>query len=102
MFRHSVRQLIKPGEFAAFTDAAKGVNAVIPKVGLPTYNLWVTLFGDANEVWAEAEYESLDKHVELWKMAQANDEVMTAFRAMVAHVVPGSVHDYPLQPLTLD
>jgi hypothetical protein len=100
VLRHSVRQLVKLGEFTAFVGAARELNAALSKAGMPTYSYWLTVYGDQNEVWAEAEYESLDMHVQLWDNARANEEVMTAFRALLNHLVPGSTHDYPLQPLT--
>jgi len=101
MFRHLVRQIVKPGEFSDFQRAFKEVNAAAPTVGLPVYRLWVTLFGDLNEAWAEAEYESLDQHVEAIERARENPEWVRVFRAMLGHTVPGTMRDYPLEPLDL-
>src|SRR5579884_4016814 len=70
-------------------------------IGLPVYRLWVTLFGDLNEAWAEAEYESLDQHVEAIERARENPEWVRVFRAMLGHTVPGTMRDYPLEPLDL-
>ncbi len=101
MFRHNVRHLVKPGEYQAFLEAFRKLNAALPSAGLPRYALWVTLFGNLNEVWADAEYESLDEHVRLWHAARDHEETMAAFRGMLAHVVPGSIRDYPLEPVEL-
>ena len=46
MFRHQVRHIVLPGEFAQFRDAFKKLNAAAPAAQLPTYRLWSTLFGD--------------------------------------------------------
>jgi hypothetical protein len=101
MFRHLVRQIVKPGEFADFQRAFTEWNAVAPTVGLPTYRLWVTLFGELPEVWAEAEYESLDGHVQAIEKARENAEWARVARAMLAHTVPGTWRDYPLEPVEL-
>ncbi|HZR93236.1 MAG TPA: NIPSNAP family protein [Gaiellaceae bacterium] len=101
MFRHQVRLMVKPGELTDFQRAFKEVNAAAPGVGLPVYRLWVTLFGDLNEVWADAEYESLDGHVQAIEKARENAEWSRVFRTMIAHTVPGTLRDYPLEPVEL-
>ncbi|GEM_PF-1383452 len=100
MFRHTVRHIIQPGSFAEYVTAVKAFNTAATAAGLPAYRLWHTLFGDLNEVWAEADYDSLDAHVAAWERAESEDTLMRAFRDMVALTVPGSVHDYPLAPVT--
>ena len=99
MFRHLVRHLINPGEHQQFVQAFGKLNAELPSAGLPVYRLWRTLFGDLNEVFAEADYDSLDAHVAAWANASGDDELMKLFRAMLSHTVPGTVHDYPLEPI---
>lgn len=99
MFRHSVRQIVQPGQYPAFLEAVNTFNAAAPNAGLPSYRLWRTVFGDLNEVWAEADYDSFDSHVHAWDQAQRNDTLMTAFRKMISLTVPGTIHDYPLQPI---
>jgi len=102
VFVHRVRHIVTPGHFAEFIEALKAVNEAAPTVGLPTYRLYVTLFGDLNEVWAEAEYDSLDGHVEAFEKARENAEWQRVFRAMIGHTVPGTLRDYPLEPVALD
>lgn len=99
MFRHLVRHIVKPGEFAEFVDAFKEFADAAPNAGLPAYRLWRTLFGDLNEAWAEAEFESLDAHLAAWTRASEKEDFMRSFRAMVSHTVPATVRDYPLEPL---
>lgn len=101
MFRHLVRHLVNPGEHQKFVQAFGEFNTALPGAGLPSYRLWRTLFGDLNEVFAEADYDSLDAHVAAWDRAADNDEIMTRFRAMLAHTVPGTVRDFPLEPIEL-
>ncbi|HLH64246.1 MAG TPA: hypothetical protein VKV27_00945 [Solirubrobacteraceae bacterium] len=101
MFRHVVRCLIKPGEHQQFVQAFGQLNAALPAADLPAYRLWRTLFGDLNEVFAEAEYDSLDAHVAAWGKASGNEEFQRHFRAMLSHTVPGTLRDYPLEPLDL-
>lgn len=101
MFRHMVRHVVKPGEYGAFVQSLKALNAALPQKGLPEYRAWVTVFGHVNEVWTEAEYESFDAHVAGWRSAAADDAFMQSFRAFVAHFVPGTLCDYPLAPVDL-
>jgi len=101
MFRHLVRHVINPGEYQQFVQAFGRLNAAMPAAELPAYRLWRTLFGDLNEVFAEAEYDSLDAHVAAWERASGDEELMKRFRAMLAHTVPGTLHDYPLEPIDL-
>lgn len=101
MFRHMVRQIIKPGEYRDFLQALKAFNASAPTVGLPTYRAWSSQFGDINEVFTEAEYDSLDGHVEAFDRARENPEFMAVFRAMISHIAPSSSRDYPLRPVEL-
>jgi GrpB-like predicted nucleotidyltransferase (UPF0157 family) len=101
MFRHLVRHLINPGEHQQFVHAFAQLSAALPAAGLPTYRLWRTLFGDLNEVFAEADFDSLDAHVSAWDKASEDEEFMKLFRAMLTHTVPGTVRDYPLEPISL-
>lgn len=99
MFRHMVRHVINYGEYADFLAALKRVNALAPSVGLPAYRAWTTAFGDLNEVWTDAEFESLDEQVKLWESARDNADFLAAFREMIAHITPGTARDYPLMPV---
>jgi hypothetical protein len=99
MIRHSVRHVVQAGEMGRFVKAFRDMNAAAPAAGLPRYRLWHTIFGDLDEVWAEAEFDSLESHVSAWTNAQANQELMTALHAMVSACVPATIHDYPLELL---
>lgn len=89
MFRHTVRQIVKFGEYRDFVAALKEVNALTASVGLPSYRAWGSAFGGLNEVWTEAEYEGLDAHVAAWDKASKNEAFMTAFRKLGSHTANG-------------
>lgn len=101
MFRHSVRHVVKYGEYKDFVAALGALNEASASVGLPSYSGFQTLFGDINEVWTEAEYESLEAHVQALEQAGEDEAWMAAFRAMLSHLVPGSARDYPLKAIEL-
>jgi hypothetical protein len=97
MFRHSVRHIVQPGQMGAFVKAFREMNAAASESGLPRYRLWHTMFGDLDEVWAEAEFDSLEGHVRAWNAVQDNQVLMRAVGAMVSVSVADTVHDYPLE-----
>ena len=99
MFRHLVRQTVKVGEFRDFVAALKELNEVTSAVELPQYRAWSSAFGGLNEVWLEAEYDSLDAHVAAFDKARENETFMKAFRAYSSHVA--SAQDWPLMPIDL-
>jgi len=101
MFRHTVQHILKPGHRKAYVESLKAFNAAAPGVGLPTYRAWVTMFGDLGTVFTEADSDSLDGHVKAFEYAHKNEEFMVVFRAMVDHFVPGTIRDYPLEPIEL-
>lgn len=97
MFRHMVRQNIKMGEFRDFVAALKEVNAAVSSVGLPEYRAWSSTFGGLNEVFTEAEYDSLDAHAAAWEAASGNEAFMAVFRKMSSHIASGQ--DWALKSL---
>jgi hypothetical protein len=82
-----------------FVRAFRDLNAAAVAVGLPRYRLWHAMFGDLDEVWTEAEFDSLEAHIRAWDSAEASQEVMAAAGRMVSVCVPGTIHDYPLELL---
>jgi hypothetical protein len=101
MLRHQFRALVKLGEFEDFLAAASAFNAEAAALGLPRFSVWVSVFGDLNEVWAEAELTSLDEHWSRFRAAHQQEAFRSAFEAMCSHLVPGSAHDQVLEPLDL-
>ena len=99
MFRHLVRQTVKFGEYREFIASLKEVNALSASVGLPQYRAWEATFGGWNEVFTEADYDSLDAHVAAWDKASKNDAFMAAFRKLSSHITSGQ--DWPLRPIEL-
>lgn len=55
-----------------------------------------------NEIWTEAEFESIEAHIAAFEAAGENEELMAEFREYLELVVPGTIHDYPLEPIDLD
>jgi hypothetical protein len=83
----------------AFVQAFRDMNTAAVAAGLPPHRLWHTMFGDLDEVWVEAEFDSLQAHVNAWNSVQGDQQLMTAVGRMVSASVPGTVHDYPLELL---
>ena len=101
MFRHQFRAVVKLGEFEGFLAAASSFNAEAAALGLPPFRVWVSVFGDLNEVWAEADFASLDEHWSRFCAAHQQEAFRSAFEALCAHLVPGSAHDQVMEPLGL-
>ena len=99
MVRHLVRHVVKVGEGEHFTAAAAKLNAAASAAGLPVYRFYDALWGDLNEVWSEADYESVEAH--LRGLKAAGPEFRNALRSMLSHTVEGSVHDYMLEERSL-
>ena len=97
MFRHLVRTEVKIGEFRDFVAAFKELNAVSASVGLPKYRAWSSAFGGFNEVWMQADYDSLDAHVAAFDKARENETFTKAFRAYSSNVA--SAQDWALIPI---
>jgi hypothetical protein len=93
MYRHQLRALVELGRFESFLAAATTFNAVAARLELPVYRLWVTVFGDLNEVWAETDFESLDEHWRRFRAAHEDPSFQGAFVELCSHFVPGSAHD---------
>jgi hypothetical protein len=101
MFRHQFRALVKLGELEDFLAAARAFSTEAAALGLPRFRVWVSVFGDLNEVWAEADFTSLDEHWSRFRAAHQQGAFRSAFEAMCSHLVPGSAHDQVMEPLDL-
>ena len=95
MVRHLVRHVVKVGEYTQFVAAAQAFNEAAAACGIPRYRFYGSLFGTLNEVWSEAEYESVEAHLRAFRTAP--DELRQALRTMLSHAVEGAQHDYMLE-----
>lgn len=97
MVRHLIRYVVKRGERKQFLAAAQAVSDAAAASGhpLPRYRLYTSLFGDFGEVWAEADYESVDANVRV--LATAPEAVRIAIHTLNTHTVEGASHDYILE-----
>lgn len=101
MLRHQFRALVKLGEFEDFLTAASSFNTQAAALGLPRFRVWVTVFGDLNEVWAEADFASLDEHWSRFRSAHQQEAFRSAFEEMCSHLVPGSARDAVMEALDI-
>ena len=95
MVRHLVRHVVRVGEHKQFVAAAQAFNDAAAACGIPRYRFYSALFGDLNEVWGEADYESVEAHLQAFRTAP--DELRQALRTMLSHAVEGAQHDYILE-----
>ena len=101
MFRHQFRAVVKSGELEGFLAEASSFNTELAALGLPHFRVWVGVFGNLNEVWAETEFASLDEHWSRLRAAHQQAAFRSAFDALCSHLVPGSAHDQVMEPLSL-
>ncbi len=101
MVRHLVRQVVQLGHFRDFMTAMKAWNDAAPGVGLPTYRVWGSTFGVANEVFTEAEYESIQASVDAVERGLADEDFFAISQAVNAHLIDGSLRDYILSEQVL-
>ena len=99
MFKHQLRALVQLGKFESFLGAAAAFNEVATRLELPTYRFFVTVFGDLNEVWAEADFDSLDEHWTRFRAAHEEPSFQSAFSDLCSYLVPGSANDKVMELL---
>jgi hypothetical protein len=94
--RHMIRQLVKLGHYEAFMASMAAWNVAAGQVGLPAYRIWDSQFGAAQEVFTEADYDSVEAHLAAFDGAHGDAEFAAANREVSTHLVDGSVIDYVL------
>lgn len=94
--RHMIRQLVKLGHYESFMASMAAWNVAAREAGLPAYRIWDSQFGAAQEVFTEADFESVEAHLAAFEGAHGNAEFAAANREVSAHLVDGSVVDYVL------
>jgi hypothetical protein len=95
--RHMIRHIVKLGHYQQFMTAMTAWNVEARRLGLPAYRVWDSQFGVVQEVFTEAEFESLDAHLASFAAAHGNAAFAAANDEVSAHLVDGSLHDYVLE-----
>ncbi len=71
-------------------------NDAAVKVGLPAYRIWESQFGTVQEVFTEAEFDTIDAHLAALEAAHTDAAFAAANQELSTHLVDGSLHDYVL------
>ena len=94
--RHMIRHIVKLGHYEAFMAGMRAWNDAARKVGLPAYRIWESQFGTVQEVFTEAEFDSIDAHLAALEAAHTDAAFAAANQELSTHLVDGSLHDYVL------
>jgi len=94
--RHMIRHIVKLGHYQAFMTAMAAWNDAARDVGLPPYRIWESQFGAVQEVFTEAEFESIEAHQRAFEAAHTDATFGAANEALSTHLVDGSLYDYVL------
>lgn len=94
--RHMIRHVVRLGHYQAFLDAMVDWNAEATRLGLPAYRVWESQFGVVQEVFTEADYDSIEAQTALFAAAHGDPEFARANEALSTHLVDGSLVDYML------
>ena len=92
-----IRRIVKLGHYQQFMAAMAAWNSEARRLGLPPYRIWESQFGIVQEVFTEAEFDSLDAHLATFEAAQGDAAFAAANDEVSAHLVDGSLHDYVLE-----
>ena len=94
--RHMIRHVVKLGHYQQFLDGMAAWNREAQRVGLPSYRIWESQFGTVQEVFTEAEFESIEAHLAALEAAHPDAGFAAANEELSTHLVDGSLHDYVL------
>ena len=94
--RHMIRHIVKLGHYQQFLDGMAAWNREAQRVGLPAYRIWESQFGTVQEVFTEADFESIDAHLAALEAAHGDPAFAAANEELSTHLVDGSLHDYVL------
>jgi hypothetical protein len=94
--RHMIRHIVKLGHYEEFMTGMATWNDAARRVGLPAYRIWESQLGTVQEVFTEAEFESIDAHLAALETAHTDSAFAAANEALSHHLVDGSLHDYAL------
>ena len=91
-----IRHIVKLGQYQAFLDGMAAWNREAQRVGLPAYRIWESQFGTVQEVFTEADFESIDAHRAALEVAHMDPAFAAVNQELSTHLVDGSLHDYVL------
>jgi hypothetical protein len=91
-----IRHIVKLGHYEAFMAGMTAWNDAARQVGLPAYRIWESQFGTVQEVFTEAEFDSIDAHLAALEGAHTDPAFAAANQELSTHLVDGSLHDYVL------
>ena len=94
--RHMIRHLVKLGHYQQFLDGMAAWNGAATRVGLPAYRIWESQFGMVQEVFTEADFDSIDAHLAALEAAHTDPAFAAANEELSTHLVDGSLIDYVL------
>jgi hypothetical protein len=94
--RHMIRHVVKLGHYQAFLDAMSAWNVEAQRLGLPAYRIWESQFGVVQEVFTEAEFESIEAQTSAFGAAHADQRFAALNDELSSHLVDGSLIDYVL------
>jgi hypothetical protein len=97
MYRHSIRQQVRYGQFREYMELAGVVIAARDKLGLTSASLWAPMVGAANEVVWELYYPDLATFERENEAFYADGDAMKAWRDLWQLTVEGSTRDELLQ-----
>jgi hypothetical protein len=91
-----IRHIVKLGHYQQFMDGMAVWNREAQRVGLPAYRIWESQFGTVQEVFTEADFDSIDAHLAALEAAHGDTDFAAANQELSSHLVDGSLHDYVL------
>jgi hypothetical protein len=100
MYRHRMYQQVLYGRFNDFLKGVQDLNAVSRKKAWPESTVWSPVFGTANEVVLEEQYQDLATVEKVARAFQSDPEAMKIFRGLGSLIVQGSGRDELLQEET--
>jgi hypothetical protein len=98
--RHMIRHIVKLGHYQQFMDAMTAWNGEAQRLGLPSYRIWDSQFGVVQEVFTEAEFDSIAAQTAAFEAAHANAKFAALNDELSSHLVDGSLVDYVLYEYT--
>lgn len=99
MYKHVARFEVQYGKFRDVRKALENLESLRRKKGLTPSRQYLLEFGQANVVIAEWEYKDFGQYEHDQEVFQADEEVRTAWREVIPHIVLGSLQDELWRPL---
>ena len=97
MYRHSIRQQVRYGQFREYMEIAGAVVAARDKLGLTSASIWAPMVGAANEAVWEFYYPDLATFERENEAFYADADAMKEWRELWQLTIEGSSRDELLQ-----